>query len=325
MLKYMLYKNGKCIDGSGLNYEIPTDKNFIWIFMEKPSDAEIEKVANDFKINKKYFQTYVKEQRSVRYSINPLIFVFIDYYMENDEIKSSHLLFVLKKNCLIISLPIPAKYHSDLFDKIVEVLKHGKTKNIARIMYEFLADDINENYDVLERVDRIVAEMERKTFNANSKHMINIEEIVNFKRKIFRMSRRFWASAKIIFLLRKGLTPIKLDKESILLMEDIYNSYMHQIDILSSERETLSDILSIYTANTSNRLATISNELNQVMKKLTALTVIIMVPALIAGIYGMNFANMPELHWEYGYYVVLISMIIIILLLYKFFHKREWI
>jgi magnesium transporter len=324
MLKYMLYKNGKCRTGTGLKYTVPSGKDFIWILMEKPGRDEIEKVEKDFKINKRLFDSYAKERRSSRYSINPLIFVFIDYYLENKEIRNSHILFALKENCLIITLPVVSRYHQELFDKIVQKIREARIKSLARVMYEFLTDDVNENYDVLEEVDNIIAVMEHKTL-ANSKKMANIEEIVNFKRKIFKMSRRFWASAKIIFLLRKGLAPIKLDRESAMLMEDVYNTYMHQIDILSSERETLSDILSIYTANTSNRLAVISNDLNIVMKKLTSLTVIIMVPTLIAGVYGMNFHYMPELSSEYGYPAIIIAMLVVILLLYSFFHRKNWI
>jgi magnesium transporter len=87
----------------------------------------------------------------------------------------------------------------------------------------------------------------------------------------------------------------------------------------------LSDSLAVYETMISNRLAATSNELNVIMKKLTALTIIIMIPTLIAGIYGMNFLNMPELRQEFGYYGALAVMLITGLITYYAFHQRDWI
>jgi magnesium transporter len=93
---------------------------------------------------------------------------------------------------------------------------------------------------------------------------------------------------------------------------------MHQVDILSSYKDMLTDILTIHTTQA-------SNDMNLIIKRLTSFTVILMVPTLIASIYGMNFAEIPELHSEYGYPTTLIAMIVSIALLYAFFHRKKWI
>src|SRR3989304_8775308 len=104
------------------------------------------------------------------------------------------------------------------------------------------------------------------------------------------MSRRFWGSAKIVFVIKKGVTPLKVDVESIILLDDVYNTYMHQIDILSSDKEMLSDVMAVYDTR-------VQNELNIIIKKLTGITVILAAPTLIASIYGMNFKFFPEIGW----------------------------
>lgn len=73
------------------------------------------------------------------------------------------------------------------------------------------------------------------------------------------------------------------------------------------------------------QLAQVSNRLNVVMKKLTAWAAIILIPRLIAGIYGMSFRHMPELDWSFGYPLALGIMVASAGLLYWSFRKRDWL
>ena len=65
--------------------------------------------------------------------------------------------------------------------------------------------------------------------------------------------------------------------------------------------------------------------MNQQMRVLTVITIIFMPLTVITGIYGMNFDNMPELHWHYGYFMVLGLMLCIIVGLLIFFSRRKWL
>jgi magnesium transporter len=67
-----------------------------------------------------------------------------------------------------------------------------------------------------------------------------------------------------------------------------------------------------------------TNSLNQIVKRLTAVTVLLMVPTLIAGIYGMNFFFMPELELQYGYPAVLLAMLLIVIGLGWYMRRRDW-
>jgi magnesium transporter len=316
MLKHMYYNAGKntITQGEGVNYEIPKNNDFAWVFMQSPIYSEVQKVCKDFSIDLKYFKTFSRENRSIRYSINPLIFVFIDYYLENNKVKTSRILFVLKENALIIVMQRKTIFHRDLFDQLVKEFEVSKKKNLIRLMHQFLIDDVDENYEVIERVENIIAHLEKSVNSGNEK---KVHDIINYKRAIYRMSRRFWGSAKIVYLIKKGLTPLRVDMESMVLLDDVYNTYMHQIDILTSAKEMLSDILAAYEIR-------VQNDLNLVIKKLTAITVILMVPTLIASMYGMNFKHMPELDSPLGYPVTIILMLSSILVLAIFFHRKNW-
>ena len=73
------------------------------------------------------------------------------------------------------------------------------------------------------------------------------------------------------------------------------------------------------------RVAQVANRLNLVMKKLTSWAAIILLPTLIAGIYGMNFRHMPELSWQFGYPAALASMVLGAGALYVVFKRRDWL
>jgi magnesium transporter len=72
-------------------------------------------------------------------------------------------------------------------------------------------------------------------------------------------------------------------------------------------------------------LSSVSNRTNEVMKRLTAITTIIMPLTLITGIYGMNFANMPETEFRYGYFIVIGVMALLAAALFIYFFRLGWI
>jgi len=71
-------------------------------------------------------------------------------------------------------------------------------------------------------------------------------------------------------------------------------------------------------------LSTISNKMNEVMKVLTIIATIFIPLTFIAGVYGMNFYNMPELHWHYGYFIVLFVMFIVFVWMFIYFKRKKW-
>ena len=100
--------------------------------------------------------------------------------------------------------------------------------------------------------------------------------------------------------------------------QDVYDHIARLTDSLDVYQDMLTNALESY-------LSLVSNNLNEVMKTLTSVTVMFMVPTLIAGIYGMNFQNMPELEWEYGYPFALALMLGSVVGTFIFFRRREWI
>ena len=109
------------------------------------------------------------------------------------------------------------------------------------------------------------------------------------------------------------------------LLDDIYDTFHHQLDIAAAQKDMATDTIEIYATMVSNQLAKINNNMSHVMKTLTAFTVIIMVPTLIAGIYGMNFEHIPLAKESWGFIVTIGGMGVLAGSIFYLFYHKEWI
>ena len=99
---------------------------------------------------------------------------------------------------------------------------------------------------------------------------------------------------------------------------DVYDHLMRAYDWLETYRDQMSTLLDL-------QMATAANTLNRTMQTLTVSSIILMTASLVAGIYGMNFDSMPELHWRLGYPFALGIMLVLALLLILAFKRKRWL
>ena len=100
--------------------------------------------------------------------------------------------------------------------------------------------------------------------------------------------------------------------------QDVYDHTIRVVDTIDTYRDLLSGTLDAH-------LAVASNRLNEVVKVLTSVSIILMTWATISGIYGMNFTDMPELHWHYGYPYALGLMGGLGAAEWLYFRRRKWL
>lgn len=140
---------------------------------------------------------------------------------------------------------------------------------------------------------------------------------------IYRLKRDGVRLRKSIYPLREALSRLVRDDnwfrhEAKVFLRDAYDHSVQLIETLDATRDLLVGMMDVY-------LSYQSNQLNKQMRLLTVITLIFMPLTLITGIYGMNFDHMPELHWRYGYFVVLASMGVIVTAMVVFLYRRRWL
>ncbi len=326
MLRYLsIEQKGATVKvGDSLTY--PKDDTPLWVYLASPTPEEISAVSQDFFIEPRLFLDYKHQVRSKRYSTNPLQFVMVDYYLNNYAvIRKTNILFIIKKNILITVLPHKLRNYEEFFQEITEDITHWqkKERNIGRVLYEFLDRDVQENYDVLRTTEEDIITIEKTILSERNHNPIT--NVLALRKDLAAMGRRFWATAKIIFLIKKGLVAIAVSPTTLHLLDDVYDTFHHQISIIATQRDMLKDALTLYETVLSNKLSKSTNDLNQIMKTLTALTLLVMIPTLIASIYGMNFQTIPGASRTTGFYEAIATMLIAGGILYLYFHRKGWI
>ena len=109
-----------------------------------------------------------------------------------------------------------------------------------------------------------------------------------------------------------------IHKKNRIHFKELVNNINQASDTADSYREMLSDHLNVYHMMISSRL-------NDIMKFLTIFSVIFIPLTFIAGIYGTNFDVLPELHFEYGYYIMLGCMAVVAIAMLLYFRRKKWL
>jgi magnesium transporter len=158
-----------------------------------------------------------------------------------------------------------------------------------------------------------------------------VEEIVfsndkgdDIPREVFDLRRAMVSFRRAVAPLREVVAALLrreadcLGEASLVHLQDVYDHVLRVTDWIETQRELLTGLLEA-------DLAVMSNRTNVVMKRMTSWGAILLGSTLIAGIYGMNFENMPETDWLLGYPLAVGSMLALTIFLYVWFKRRDWL
>ncbi|HWR30970.1 MAG TPA: magnesium/cobalt transporter CorA [Negativicutes bacterium] len=145
----------------------------------------------------------------------------------------------------------------------------------------------------------------------------SLRQIHAFKRQMMYLHKAVWPVREIIGAFERCGSRF-CSPETGPYLRDTYDHIIQVIDTVETYRDLISGMLDIY-------LSSISYRLNEVMKVLTIISTVFIPLTFIAGVYGMNFENMPELKWEYGYFLVLGLMLAVTLVMLRYFRRKKWL
>lgn len=196
---------------------------------------------------------------------------------------------------------------------------HGdiRSKNAAFLAYRIIDRLIDDYFITLDQYDRRVESIDKTLFSTDSGSSDLLGRIHKLKRDATRLRRTLQALRDVLYRLTHGDFAI-FKGEPVIYLRDVYDHTMQLTESLDASRDTVSSMMDVHLSFQSNRL-------NQQMRMLTVITILFMPLTVITGIYGMNFENMPELRWHYGYYMVLGLMACVIIGLLVFFSRKKWL
>lgn len=209
----------------------------------------------------------------------------------------------------------------DCLNAVRERIRHsrGRIRDCGPdyLFYELLDAVIDGYFPVLERYGERLDDLDVRTAGATATIGQTLTELHIIRRDLLHLRRIVWPIRDVMMsLLRGGHPHIQADTQVYL--RDCYDHAAHLIDILEVYRETCSDLRDFYYSKLSNRT-------NEIMRTLTVIATVFMPLTFIAGVYGMNFENMPELKWRWGYAFSWILMGSTAATFMVFFWRKGWL
>jgi magnesium transporter len=185
------------------------------------------------------------------------------------------------------------------------------------------ADLVVDDYErAISSIDDDIAEIEAQVFSASGGD--HAERIYKLKREVLEFRRAVGPLAAPLERLAAGDVP-GTPEELRPYFRDVHDHLLRAADTIDGQDRLLTDVLQANVARVSVQQSAVAVRQNEDMRKISAWAAIALVPTAIAGIYGMNFENMPELKWKYGYFLVLAVIATACLVLQRLFKRNGWL
>lgn len=299
---------------------LKNEKAVIWVDMDKPTEADDQILLNVFRFHPLTVEDCRETRNYPKVEEFPGYLYFILHGVQADT-SPDH--FNTIELDAFIGPNYVITYHHDEFRSINNVKKLLSTSPVlcqrgAAFLIHQIFDQIVDYYSpVLDDFDERIEKLEDDIFTMSRPNKAILEEIMDLKRGVLRLRRITGRQREVILRASRGefsLIPAQL----LPFYRDIYDHIMRVTDMAESYRDLLSGALDAY-------MSVVGNRMNEIMKVLTVFSAVMLPLTFIAGVYGMNFDYIPELHREYGYFVVWGVMLTVAVVMLGIFWRAGWI
>jgi magnesium transporter len=189
------------------------------------------------------------------------------------------------------------------------------------LAYSIIDAIVDAYFPVLEYFGEMLEDLEDEAVSLPSRE--TVQKIHQTKRELLTIRRAIWPAREAINILVRDESHL-IQPETRVYIRDVYDHMVQLIEVLENYRELGSDLMDIF-------LSSQSNKLNEVMKVLTVIATIFMPLSFLVGVWGMNFDpdkspwNMPELRWRYGYPFAWAVILLTVVGMLFWYHRRGWI
>jgi magnesium transporter len=299
---------------------------FVWIRLHEPSEKEFELVTKEFGLHPLAVEDALKAHQRPKLEVyDDSLFVVLKpvvYEPESDTVSTGEVMLFLGDAFVVTvrhGVGSPLKAVRERLEQEPKLLGKGPTA----VLYA-VADAVVDHYlEVATELGTDLEELEAEVFSPDGGGSRGTaSRIYTFKRQVLEFRR---ATVPLTMPLTRlagvgaygGTVPFVNDKARPF-FRDVNDHLARVNESVEGLDRLVSDVLSAHLAQMSVRQ-------NDDMRKISAWAAMAAIPTMIAGIYGMNFDHMPELHWVWAYPAVIVLMGVLEVLLYRTFKRRGWL
>jgi magnesium transporter len=289
---------------------------FVWVALKDPEPAELETLQEEFGLHELAIEDAQKgHQRPKIEEYGSSLFIVMHLIEPAGPELQSGEVAVFVGPQYIISVRRAAQLGFAAVRRRCELepelLQHGP----AYVLYALMDNVVDRYFPVLGALTAEIEEIEERIFSGQTTRA-QIEALYSLKRKLMTLDHATQPLLEVTGKLHGGrVPPICAGLQDY--FRDVYDHLLRLKQSIDNLRDMVATAISV-------NLSLITIQENEVTKRLAAYAALVAVPTMIAGVYGMNFAHMPELGWVYGYPLALASMVVIDLYLVFRFKKAKW-
>ena len=307
------------LDRAALDQLGPEDTHHQWIDVTGLHDVALTaQVGNQFGVGPLVMEDILDTfHRPKAEWLDGFLFVtlrMIGRHPEHPKLVTEQVSFCLGEGWLISF----QEREGDVFDGVRKRLREnvGPLRKVGTDrLFNRLVDVVVDHYYLA--IEFLNSELERlETAVMDDPTPELLAEVRDFQKEIRRFRRSVFPLREAMALILREDSSL-VNPETTRYMHDVYDHIIQICDQIDNQRETASSLQELY-------LTSIGQRNNQVMQVLTIIATIFIPLTFIAGIYGMNFDDMPELHWEYGYQTVWALMLVVTVVMVIYFKRKRW-
>ncbi|MCU1433890.1 MAG: transporter [Pseudarthrobacter sp.] len=199
-----------------------------------------------------------------------------------------------------------------------DLLRHGP----EAVLYALLDMVVDDYAPVVAGLENDIDEIEDQLFSGDSTVSRRIYDLA---REVIQFQRAIHPLPEMMQQLKRGFEKYGVNSELQHSLRDVEDHVARVISRADSFRDLLQNALTLDGTLTANRQSEASAEQNEQVKKISSWAAIFFAPSIVAGVYGMNFVHMPELHWAVGYPFAIGLMAGTAAMMYIIFKKKGWL
>ena len=288
----------------------------LWLDVIDPTSSEIQDIQQIYGLDKNTLEIFMNKSKKpqIRMSNAQIFTLILDIKYRDLRTLATEALYIFKGKDWLITI------HSSKVDLIPNVNALFEQKNV-RIMeatidalyYSIMTEVIGKYEQLLTSIEMTVTNFEQKSLYKPSRKMLDYLDTLS--RQIIILRRHFWHTRDIINYLKH----MEKDTEEIMYIEIAYDNITQLIELVESYRDTLNSTRDLYIAN-------VSLQMNDTMRLLTLFSAILLPLSFIVGLFGMNGIDLNDLsHISVSVITVAIVMGAIVLVMFLYFKKKDWI
>ena len=293
--------------------DISEEKKWIWVDLNEPTKEESEILVDYFNFHPLSVEDATQVQQRPKFKQYDDYQFIVFHALDLKTLESEEVDIFIGEDFIVT-------FHRERYEEIDTIKRKLFNETIEinepKDILLHILDDIVDNYFPF------IYDIEDKVFNFEDRHNLDIttktliDDTFDLRQELLIIKRTVQPMKDLVYRMREGKV-LHLNEQQFLYITHINDHLMKQMEMVDSSREMTSDIRDNYISLNSFKM-------NNIMKILTIYSVVFMPLTLIAGIYGMNFTNMPELEWHDGYYIVLVIMAVIAIIMLIVFKKKRW-